>query len=77
MLLIKKKFLEGKEGLFIVVFGGIIISVIEYLIPGLLYLKIIPDLTKNQRYMNIILYCVMIGFGLAVSSAGLILILRN
>lgn len=75
-ILIRKKFEEGKEGFFIVAFGGIVISVIEYLIPGLLYLKIIPDLSKNQRYMNIILYSVMIGFGLAVSCGGLILILK-
>jgi hypothetical protein len=75
-ILIRKKFKEGKEGFFIVAFGGIVISVIEYLIPGLLYLKIIPDLSKNQRYMNVILYSVMIVFGLAISSLGLILLLR-
>jgi hypothetical protein len=75
-ILIRKKFKEGKEGFFIVAFGGIVISVIEYLIPGLLYLKIIPDLSKNQRYMNVILYSVMIVFGLAISSLGLILVLR-
>jgi hypothetical protein len=73
---LRKKFEEGKEGFFIVAFGGIVISVIEYLIPGLLYLKIIPDLSKNQRYMNVILYSVMIVFGLAISSLGLILVLR-
>lgn len=76
-ILIRKKFKEGKEGFFVVVFGGIVISVIEYLIPGLLYLKIIPDLSKNQRYMNVILYSVMVVLGLAVSCGGLILVLKK
>jgi hypothetical protein len=71
-ILLRKKF---KEGFFVVAFGGIVISVIEYLIPGLLYLKIIPDLSKNQRYMNVILYSVMIVFGMTISCGGLILVL--